>query len=109
MIGEAIKLIRTINGKKAVDLAKELDVSASYLSLVESGKKRPSIDLIEKFARIMDVRPSQVLFFAEELNEKENTAGMLTKLSRPALLTALRSLASLADNNEEQDNFESDK
>jgi transcriptional regulator with XRE-family HTH domain len=108
MIGEAIKLIRTIKGKKAVDLAKELDVSASYLSLVERGKKRPSIDLIENFARIMDIRPSQVLFFAEELNEQGTTSGILVKLSRPALLTALRSLASISENGK-QDDFESDK
>jgi transcriptional regulator with XRE-family HTH domain len=103
MIGEAIKLIRTINGKKAVDLAKELDVSASYLSLIECGKKRPSIDLIENFSKIMGIRPSQVLFFAEELNGKKDTVGILTKLSRPALLNAMRSLASISGHEEQDD------
>lgn len=39
MIGEAMRLIRMIKGVKAKTMAAQLEISASYLSLIENGKK----------------------------------------------------------------------
>lgn len=69
MIGEALRLIRVYHDTKLVDLAKALDVSVSFLSEIENDKKRPNIDMIEKYAKHFRLRPSAILFFAEELDD----------------------------------------
>jgi transcriptional regulator with XRE-family HTH domain len=54
-LGSAIKLIRTARGVKQRALATELNVSANYLSLLEGGKREPSISLLRALARELDV------------------------------------------------------
>lgn len=70
MIGEALRLIRVYHDTKLVELANELDISVSFLSEVEKDKKKPSIELIDKYASYFKLRSSAIMFFAEELNEK---------------------------------------
>lgn len=41
MLNEALRLLRVFNDRKATDLAKELGISAAYLSEIETGKKLP--------------------------------------------------------------------
>ena len=67
MIGEAMRLIRMIKGVKAKTMAAQLEISASYLSLIENGKKQPSIDILKKFASVVGVKLSQIMYFSEEL------------------------------------------
>lgn len=67
MINEALRLLRVFNDKKASDLAKELGISAAYLSEIEKGKKKPSIDIIEKYAKAFKTKPSAILFFSEKI------------------------------------------
>jgi transcriptional regulator with XRE-family HTH domain len=95
MIGEAMRLIRVIEGIKAITMAKELGISPSYLSLIENNKKRPSIELIEKFAEVIGVRPSQVMFFYEELDNDSNVSkdNKLSSLTKPTIMKWLRKLA----------------
>jgi transcriptional regulator with XRE-family HTH domain len=95
MIGEAMRLIRIIEGIKAITMAKELGISPSYLSLIENNKKRPSIELIEKFAGVIGVRASQVMFFYEELDSESNVSkdNKLSNLTKPTIMKWLRKLA----------------
>ena len=103
MIGEAMRLIRIINGIKANIMATKLEISPSYLSLIENGKKQPSIDIVEKFASLIGVRPSQIMYFSEELsiesgNQEKN--GMITKLTRPIMFKWLKAMASRCEDEE---------
>lgn len=75
MISEALRLIRVFHDKKTIELAQNLGISTSYLSEIENGKKKPSIDLINKYAEIFKTSPSAILFFAEELDEKKGKNG----------------------------------
>lgn len=92
MIGEVIRLIRTIEGKKANKLAQELGISPSYLSLLENGKRQPSVELITKYADILGVRPSGILFFHEEITD-EKFKNSLLKMTRPILIECITKLA----------------
>lgn len=76
MLNECLRLFRIFHDKKMVNLAKELEISPSYLSEIESGKKQPSIEIIEKYAKIFKTTPSAILFFSEEL-DKEKKRGKL--------------------------------
>ena len=95
MIGEALRLIRVIEGIKANNMAKELGISPSYLSLIENGKKRPSVELIEKFADVIGVRASQIMFFYEELNSPDEAvnSNVLSKITRPLFMKWLKGMA----------------
>jgi len=42
------------SGKKRESIADSLDISRSYLSLLESGTKRPSLDLAVRIERLTD-------------------------------------------------------
>ncbi|OGM29487.1 hypothetical protein A2630_00635 [Candidatus Woesebacteria bacterium RIFCSPHIGHO2_01_FULL_44_10] len=53
--GKAIKTIRAAKGVTQKDLAKALNVDNSYLSRIEKGDRTPSIDVLEKIAKKLDV------------------------------------------------------
>ena len=54
-LGLALKYYRLKTGVKQKDLAKRVGASAAYLSLIESGKRVASIDLLEKIAEHLKV------------------------------------------------------
>ena len=51
-----IKLIREYRGKSVTSLAKLLDISESYLSQIENGKRRGNIDLYKKISEILETK-----------------------------------------------------
>lgn len=71
MLGEALRLIRVFHDCKPGDLAKALDLSASYISEIENGKKTPSMETLNKYADYFETSVSAIMFFSEEL-DKEN-------------------------------------
>ena len=85
MLNECLRLFRVFHDKKSKDLAKELGIPPSHLSEIELGKKKPSIDLIKKYAEIFKTTPSAILFFSEEL-DKEKKRGTLKKSIRGVLI-----------------------
>lgn len=66
MLSEALRLIRVFHDMKQNELAAELGFSKSYISDIEGGKK-PSLDVVEKYAEYFDLPVSSILFFAESL------------------------------------------
>ena len=54
-IGKAIKIIREAKGKSLGLLASQAEVSIPYLSLVEADKRNPSLDVIQRIAKALEV------------------------------------------------------
>ena len=67
MTNEALRLIRVFHDLKQVELANMLGISKSHLSEIESGTKSPSLALIERYAHVLNLPLSSIMFFAEEL------------------------------------------
>ena len=67
MLGEALRLLRVFNDMKANELSVLLGISPNYLSEIEKGKKKPSLDVIKKYGNVFKIKPSAILFFSEEL------------------------------------------
>lgn len=67
MLNEALRLLRVFHDMKSIELAKELEISNSYLSEIEKGKKTPSVDIINKYSRIFSIKSSSILFFSEKM------------------------------------------
>jgi len=70
MINKALKVIRQFHQIKQTDLAIKLNISKSYLSELESGKKPASYELLERYAGVFDIPVSSLVFFSEHI-EKE--------------------------------------
>jgi len=69
MINRALKTIRQFHGLTQAELALKLNMSKSYLSEIESGKKSVGYDLLEKYSELFDVPVSSLVFFSENLEE----------------------------------------
>lgn len=91
MMGEAFRLLRVFHGIKQVDMAKVLGVHTSFLSEIESGKRKPSLDLVGKCAKHFGLRPSAILFFSEELDGSAFRGTVKEKI-RGKMLTFLKAV-----------------
>jgi transcriptional regulator with XRE-family HTH domain len=68
MIAEALRLLRTYHKTPQSKLAISLGISKSYLSEIESGKKKVTLDLLRQYSSHFDVPLSALFFFSEEMD-----------------------------------------
>ena len=79
MYDRALKLIRQYHRLSQVELADKLGLSRSFVSELEKlGGKRPSIDVLERYASFFKIPVSSLLLFAErssstDLRERSRT------------------------------------
>lgn len=64
-LSKAIKLMRTASGMKQKEVASKLSITPNYLSLVENGKREPSISFLKKLAALLNV-PVALFFLWEQ-------------------------------------------
>lgn len=73
---------------KQADLAKLTNLSVSYLSLIEQGKRDPNISIIENIAGALNVPVSILVFLSADKSElKGMSAELIEKLSVAAIQT----------------------
>lgn len=66
MYHRALKLIRQYHRLSQVQLANKLDLSKSFVSELENGHKKASIDVLERYAEFFRIPLSSLLLFAEK-------------------------------------------
>ena len=64
---EALRLVRVFHDLNQTMLAGRLGISKSYLSELESGKKSPTLELLQRYAETFNMPLSSLLFFAENV------------------------------------------
>jgi transcriptional regulator with XRE-family HTH domain len=64
-LGRAIKLMRTAAGMKQKDVAAKIGVTSNYVSLVENGRREPSVSFLKEVAATLSV-PVGLFFLWEE-------------------------------------------
>ena len=69
--GKALRLARALSGLQQQQLAEKAEVDASYISLIEQGKRTPSVKLIHKLSRGMGIPPYLFTFLAMESEDTE--------------------------------------
>lgn len=70
LINEALFLARVYWRRSQVDMARDLGISQSYLSELESSKRNVDIDLLDKYSRVLGVPKSTFVIFSEDLEGK---------------------------------------
>ncbi len=72
-LGLVIKRIREERGLKQIYVAKKAQISNRYLSAIESGKRTPTLETIEKIAKAVGIStPGLFLEFIGDSAEVEN-------------------------------------
>lgn len=78
LINEALRLLRLYIGLSQSEIADKLNVSQSLISDVERGSKAVSMELMQKYSEEFKIKMSQLMFFAEELeNDPPRQKGKL--------------------------------
>lgn len=71
MLHRALKIIRIFHNLSQKELSSLLNISRSHISEIESGKNRPSYDLLEKYSEVFEVPVSNLIFFSEHIDDIE--------------------------------------
>lgn len=76
MLGNTLKRLRGIYGYSAKEMSELLGISSSYLSEIENGKKKVSMDLLDRYSELFGLRVSTLVRFSENYEDAElNNAG----------------------------------
>lgn len=87
-LSEALKFLRSFHGVNQSQLARELSISRSYLSEIESGRKQPSLELLKSYSTYFDVPLSSIMLFSETVE----SGPMAEKVRRASTAAALKLL-----------------
>jgi transcriptional regulator with XRE-family HTH domain len=89
MLLQALKLLRTSHNFSQKELAQKLQTSSSYLSEIESGKKIPSLAVLERYGQIFALPVSSILFLVENFECQPQNRETFVSLKILALLDFL--------------------
>ncbi len=100
MIGDMLKKTRLIYGYKANEMSKSLGISPGYLSEIENNHKKPTYDLLKKYAELYGIKLSTLILLSENFEEaaKKNDGNQLIKNMMIGLITGMSK--GLDDDNE---------
>jgi transcriptional regulator with XRE-family HTH domain len=87
-LGQALRKLRTQRGWTQTDLALRAEMGRNYLSQIELGHYSPSVRMLVRLCRALDVRPAHVL------DDMERREAALEKPQPGATLTVFNSLDS---------------
>lgn len=66
MIGDELRKARLAAGLTQEGLALEANVDRSYVSELEHDKKSPTVDMLFRLCRVLQIRPSELIRRVEE-------------------------------------------
>ena len=85
-IGRVFRLLRIANDISARDLADKTGLSQSFISEVEAGKKKPSLDALDKYSKALGVSKATIMYFEEsDREERFKTQELLYKILQKLL------------------------
>ncbi len=71
LLGQVLKHIRVFNSYTQLEMAKNLGISRSYISEIESNNKTPTIEILQKYSDVFNIPLSTIMLFAEEYKNKK--------------------------------------
>lgn len=66
MLNQALKLVRVYHNQSLTQLSQGIGLSKSYISEIEGGKKKVSMEVLEKYSSHFRIPTSSLMFFAEK-------------------------------------------
>lgn len=69
MMNRALRLIRVYHDLNLSDAAQRIGLSKSYISEIERGRKKVSLDVLTKYSLAFDIPISSMMLFAERIED----------------------------------------
>ena len=69
MLNQVLRLLRISQDWTIKELSTKIGVASSYISEIEKGVKKPSVDILEKYSKAMGIKTSTIMYFVEMGNE----------------------------------------
>ena len=91
-LNKVLRLIRIFHDLKQKELAEKLGISKSLLSEIESGKKTPTLSVLNRYAEVFQVPVSSIIFFSENINSDVDVENLQTFIS-PKIITLMKFVA----------------
>lgn len=89
--GRAIKIVRTAHGMTLAQFAERVSVGPSHLSLIESGRRSPSVEVLQEIADGLETPLHLLTLLASdpsEFNKPSNSAQVVEAASALVRLLA---------------------
>ncbi|WP_407676550.1 helix-turn-helix domain-containing protein [Photobacterium obscurum] len=83
--GYKIRALRLQRKMRSGECAMHLDITTTYLSLIENGKNKPSKKVIDKAVSLFDVPPSYFLEISKEFDEVMEMSFKLNEIEKIVL------------------------
>jgi transcriptional regulator with XRE-family HTH domain len=68
---KSLKVFRSFHRLSQSALAEKIGVPKSFISEIESGKRTVTLNLVEKYAELFSIAPSEILALSEAYDERE--------------------------------------
>ncbi|ABX18503.1 helix-turn-helix transcriptional regulator [Burkholderia multivorans] len=85
MLGRALKAMRQFHNQSQGALANTLGISNSYLSEIESGKKEPTLEILNRYSTVFNVPLSSILAFSETLDGSQSVSKVKSFVAKKML------------------------
>lgn len=85
MLNEALRLVRVYHDLSRSELCVQLGISNSYLSEIESGKKQPTLEVLNRYGEHFDIPVSSLLFFSDSLHQTGLTRNLRVGVAKKVL------------------------
>lgn len=69
MLNNALRLVRVYHDLSQTEVAEKVGLSKSYVSEMESGEKKVSLAVLEKYSATFDIPVSSLMLFAERAEQ----------------------------------------
>ena len=81
--GRAIRIVRTAYNLSQAELVDRLSIGPSHLSLIEAGKRQPSVKVLKEISEALQVPPHLLTLLASDPAEIEdpNSAKQISELA----------------------------
>lgn len=89
-IGHALKICRSSRKLSLDDVADRSGLSQSYISMIESGKREPTLSSLEKIAKALAVPTLILMFLAADKDELQGLDEETSRLLSTALIDVMR-------------------
>ena len=89
-VGRAIRMCRARKNLTQAALASRCDLSESYLSLIEAGRRDPTLSTLEVVARGLEIPLSMLVFLAAEPDELSAMSSEVKEKMSSAILALLQ-------------------
>ena len=83
-VGKRIKVVRQGNGLTQDQLAEQLGLSSKYISGIERGVENPTMDILLRVAKVLNIEPYNLFLFGESEDSGKALRKGIKKMLREA-------------------------